>query len=353
MLSAVKATHFRCFQSATLELDARANLIVGPNAAGKTSLLEATAYLGRGKSFRGVPSQHVVQHGQDGFVVHGTLREGSGTRPIGIHYGAQGLDIRVDGETGANAAGLAEILPLQVVDPLVHELVAGGPEHRRRFLDWLVFHVEHGYLESWRRFRRALRQRNAALKRQAGPDLASWDREFADAAEAVDRMRVAAFQRLLPFVEQRVKILLGDRMSFEYRSGWPAGESLPDSLSDARARDLALGSTQHGPHRADIRLRYDERMAKRLVSRGQQKLLACGMVLAAVAAVEDQRSRPTLLLLDDPAAELDAGSLSRLVDAIRALKSQVIATALTENEPLLGSDTRVFHVEQGVVRDAD
>ena len=85
-----------------------------------------------------------------------------------------------------------------------------------------------------------------------------------------------------------------------------------------------------GPHRADIRLIYDERQAKRLVSRGQQKLLACSMVLAATEVVQTHLERPMLLLLDDPSAELDAESLVRLMDQVFALGSQVVATSLAE-----------------------
>ena len=72
--------------------------------------------------------------------------------------------MRVDGENSGGAAALAAALPLQVIDPDVHNLVSGGPDERRRFLDWLAFHVEPEYLALWRQFRRALKQRNAALK---------------------------------------------------------------------------------------------------------------------------------------------------------------------------------------------
>ena len=85
------------------------------------------------------------------------------------------------------------------------------------------------------------------------------------------------------------------------------------ALEDGLERDLQLGSTQAGPHRADLRLSYDERQARKLVSRGQQKLLASAMILAATETAQTALERPLLLLLDDPAAELDADSLARLM----------------------------------------
>lgn len=351
-LSTVRATGFRCFAEAELDVDPLANLIVGPNAAGKTSLLEAVAYLGRGKSFRGASTQQVVRHGEQQFVVFGRVSDGRRDRQVGVQNGRDGLEIRIDGERQVGVAALAELLPLQIVDPEVHELVAGGPERRRRYLDWILFHVEHRYLETWRRFRRALKQRNAALKLPQAPGLSGWDREFAEASEALTAQRRAALESAIPTLERMAGRLLGAAAGFEFRQGWPEEADLGDVLAAGRERDQAQGSTQQGPHRADIRLRYDDRMAKRLVSRGQQKLLACSLILAAAAIVQDALGRPLLLLLDDPAAELDSSSLAGLLDVVRELGCQVIATALTAEPALITEQTRMFHVEQGQVRNA-
>ena len=123
------------------------NLITGANASGKTSLLEALAYLGRGKSFRGASTQDLVRHGEAGFLLFGEVADDSRTVPVGVRNGRDGLEVRVAGETAGGAAALAEALPLQLIDPEVHNLIAGGPEKRRRYIDWIAFHVEHGHLE--------------------------------------------------------------------------------------------------------------------------------------------------------------------------------------------------------------
>jgi DNA replication and repair protein RecF len=99
-----------------------------------------------------------------------------------------------------------------------------------------------------------------------------------------------------------------------------------------------------------VKLVYDERQARKLVSRGQQKLLACAMVLAAAEVVQWKLGSPLLLLLDDPAAELDASSLSRLMESVAALGCQVIATALEPDRRLFAAPPTLFHVEQGIVR---
>jgi DNA replication and repair protein RecF len=330
------------------------NLIVGPNASGKTSLLEAVGYLGRGRSFRGATTRDLIRRGASGFVITGEARVGKRTVRLGVGNGSKGLEVRVAGETQQSAAALAEALPLQVIDPDVHDLVAAGPEHRRRYIDWMTFHVEPGYLGQWRRYRRALKQRNAALREGAvRPALRSWDQELAQSGMEVDAARGRLLALLAPLLRPLGEDLLGSPVSFDYQRGWGGGRTLADALEEGHERDRAMASTQSGPHRADLRIDYDERRARKRVSRGQQKLLASAMVLAAIAVVQEHLERPLLLLLDDPAAELDGASLKRLMAGISELGPQVLATALDAGTPLFAEPPCVFHVEQGIVRARD
>lgn len=342
-----RAEDFRCLRVVSLDLSPDYNLIYGANASGKTSLLEALAYLGRGKSFRGAPAASLIRHGAAAFTLFGiTQDEGRGSR-LGVRNSRDGLEIRVDGNSSGGAASLAEALPLQLIDPEVHDLVGGGPEHRRRYLDWLAFHVEHDFLLTWRRFRRALQQRNAALK--AGEGVSAWTTEFAELGTRVDALRRAVLDRAGASLARYSGELLGAPVRFEYRPGWPMGRSLEAALAESSERDRQQGSSQVGPHRADLSLQVDERHARRLVSRGQQKLLACSMILAATNVAQQALGRPLLLLLDDPAAELDQDSLDRLMKGVFALESQVIATALDRHALAFPATPAVFHVEQGEV----
>ena len=150
MIRLFRASNFRCLESVELALSDEFNLIYGENASGKTSLLEALAYLGRGKSFRGASTADLIQHGKDEFVLFGQVHSHSRVSNLGARNSRDGLEVRVDGDSDGGAAALAGALPLQVIDPEVHGLVAGGPELRRRFLDWVAFHVEHEHLLAWR-----------------------------------------------------------------------------------------------------------------------------------------------------------------------------------------------------------
>ena len=353
-LNNFSCTDFRCLKTAALELDSRYNLIFGGNASGKTSLLEAIAYLGRGRSFRGALAQNIVRHGASEFVIFGTAETGVRAATVGIRNSRDGLEIRIDGAKTRSAAGLAEILPLQVVDPDVHNLVAGGPEVRRRYLDWIAFHVEHSYLDRWRRFRRVLKQRNAALKENTSHDgLAAWDRELTEAGLEVDEARRRVLNITRPALQDIGASLLDCAADIEYQRGWSTDESLAEAMTAGVDRDRLLGSTQAGPHRADIKLVYDERQARRLVSRGQQKLLACALILAATKIVQSHIERSLLLLLDDPAAELDRDSLTRLMAVVDSLGCQVIATSLDPDVVIFPEAPRMFHVEQGRLQNTE
>lgn len=348
MIHRFKVSDFRCIKTADLELSPDFNLILGANASGKTSFLEALAYLGRGKSFRGASTANLVRHGETGFVLFGETDHGGRAQRIGVRNSREGLEVRVDGNDDGGAAALADALPLQVIDPEVHNLVAGGPELRRRFLDWVAFHVEHDHLQAWRRFRRALKQRNAALKTKASAAaIRSWNAEFVDLAGRLDASRRRVLDMALDVLIEYGVTLLGTELGFEYVQGWNREKTLEQALEEGIERDLQQGATQHGPHRADLKISYDERHARKLVSRGQQKLLASAMILAATETAQTALERPLLLLLDDPAAELDADSLSRLLTAVGGLGCQVVATSLTQAALDTPPGTRVFHVEQG------
>jgi len=354
MIRLFRASNFRCLESAELHLAADFNLIYGANASGKTSLLEALAYLGRGKSFRGATTPNLIQHGKEEFVLFGQVDGPARKCSLGVRNSRAGLEVRVDGDNEGGAAALAEALPLQVIDPEVHNLVAGGPELRRRFIDWVAFHVEQEHLATWRKFRRALKQRNAALKAKSGAaTIQSWNAEFEALSAALDQSRRRALEVALDSLQAFGQRLLGTSLGFDYQKGWSKDKALHQALEEGLERDLQLGSTQSGPHRADLKISYDEKQARRLVSRGQQKLLASAMILAATDTAQTALERPLLLILDDPAAELDSDSLDRLMAAVASLGCQVVATSLEPDALKAPAGAAMFHVEHGVLREIE
>ena len=343
---------FRCIDQAELEFDQRCNLISGENASGKTSLLEAIFFLGRGRSFRTPRNETLIRRGCDAFVLTGRVGRGERAHPVGLRVGADGIEARYAGRPVTGLAELATLLPVQAIDPEVHRLVEGGPQERRRYLDWGVFHVEPGFVGHWRRYQRALRQRNAALRtRQVRAAVRAWDQELVEAGMSVADQRAQYLNRLQPVVAAVSERLLGAPLDLSLSRGWSCERELDEALDVSWPRDVERGVTHVGPHRADLTVRYQGILAKDRVSRGQQKLAAAALLIGQLRCDADQGSAVAALLVDDPAAELDCGNLDRLLGEVLDVPAQLFVTALEAGNPTLRRlpAGRMFHVEHGAV----
>jgi DNA replication and repair protein RecF len=273
---------------------------------------------------------------------------------LGVEGSADGLHARVGGERVASLAELAWVLPVQIIDPEIHRLIEEGPNRRRRFLDWGVFHVEHSFVEHWQRYQQALRQRNASLKAQQGrATVTAWDSALVRYGELITDARRRYVEALAPVAASVATRLLDLELVLTYRPGWAAGTELRSALEVGFTRDQELGATQAGPHRADLAIRLQGVSVRDRVSRGQQKLLAAVLLLSQIKLFpQNSRAQPTLLL-DDPAAELDSAHLRALLDEVRAQPLQLIVTTLqaTETElAVFGAPGRRFEIEAGHVR---
>jgi DNA replication and repair protein RecF len=347
-LGSFRAERFRCLASIELELDPGANLFVGPNASGKTSLLEAAFFLSRGRSFRTRRREALIAQGQDNFLLTGQALGGAEPVPLGVRATRASTEWHVAGAVAGGIADLAEQFPAQVIDPDVHKLLEEGPGRRRRFLDWGVFHVEHAFLPTWRRYHQALRQRNAALKQDAGDDdLAAWEIELAASGETLAAQRAAYLARLASPLARIGDALLDQPVTLVHHPGWDTDRPLLDALAGDRRRDRRYKATQLGPHRGDVVVQVAGRPAKDHVSRGQQKLVAAGLMLAQLELQEQEKPGRSALLLDDPAAELDGENLARLMRLVREVPAQLWVTALKPEIASLVRDARMFHVKQG------
>ena len=352
-LQLFRASGFRCLEDLEIQPDSRLNIVTGPNASGKTSLLEALFYLGRGRSFRNAGNRELIKSSATGFTLYGETVSRETTARLGVEVQIGERRVRVNGENG-NGGDLATILPVQAIDPEVHELVQGGPEQRRRFLDWGVFHVKHEFLNTWRRYQKALRQRNAAL-RQKEPDnrVKLWDNELIEQGERVHSLRKSFIEAYLPLFVS----IIDENLPFEsicsYKHGWSPNVGFDEALANSWKRDRAFGATQVGPHRADLQIEVQDRRARHRVSRGQQKMLAAAMVIAQVRYVAGVTDTELLLLVDDPAAELDRENRARLFTLLRDMPAQMFMTALEAADlppaESLSDRAKSFHIDHGKV----
>lgn len=360
-ITALDVRDVRCIEAAALEPAPGVNLIVGDNAAGKTSLLESIHLLGTGRSFAASRPSRMVRTGAGPLRVVARVQEGLSPHRLhrlGLERAATGpATMRRDGEDVDRIAEMARLLPVVPVHPDSHELVSGGPGTRRRLLDQGLFHVEPSFHVAWQRYRRCLAQRNALLRSTMSPaaELEAWEEELAEAGMRMDESRRAYVAELARVIEHRAPALVGGEVAvtLDYRRGWPEGSELRESLRKSRPRDREQSATTVGPHRADLVLRWNDRNSRQRVSRGQQKLLVYLLRLAQAEQLSRSTGEGCILLLDDLAAELDAERRESVLALAVDVGAQVFITAVEIDMLPLGSieGFSVFHVEQGRVRE--
>jgi len=349
-LRRVQVSDFRCLHSAEVEFHPQFTLVSGPNASGKTSLLEALYVLGRGRSFRTRKLDHLIRTGAQRFVIYGEAELHERRVGLGVEGTAQGIRARMGGERVSSLGELAAALPVQIIDPEVHRLIEEGPGRRRRFLDWGVFHVEHGYVERWQRYQQVLKQRNAALKaRQARAAVAAWDVELVRLGDYLNEARTRYVSLLSGSASVIANSLLGMDLGLSYRSGWNRDQSFSEALAASWPHDQEAGTTQVGPQRAEIAIRLNGTAVKDRISRGQQKLLAAALLMAQLSQFpQDAAVRPTLLL-DDPAAELDSDRLLGLIQEVTQQAVQLVVTSLNPEFTVFGAPGRRYSVKDGQI----
>jgi len=349
-LSRLQVTDFRCLQSAELDPDSHFTLVSGPNASGKTSLLEAIYSLGRGRSFRTRRLEHLIRHGAERFVVFGEVDTTTRRVPMGVEGSRNGIRAQIDGDKPSSLAELASFLPVQIIDPEVHHLIDEGPSGRRRFLDWGVFHVEQSFVGHWQRYQQVLRQRNAALKARQPRDVVSvWDGDLVRTGESLSAARARYVTLLSPSAEAIGRNLLGMDLSMSYRNGWLKGQSMAEALEQSWNHDLETGATQVGPHRAELGIRLGGAPVKDRISRGQQKLLAAALLIAQLKLFPEASPVQPTLLLDDPAAELDDERLANLIREVSSQAVQLIVTTLHGEFSAFGEPGRRYTMNAGQV----
>jgi DNA replication and repair protein RecF len=331
------------------------NLITGDNGAGKTSLLEALHLLAYGRSFRGRVRDGLIRTGTETVEVFAEWREDSRsrTRRAGLRHAGQRWEGRLDGEAVTQLGELCAALAVVTFEPGSHALVTGGGEPRRRLVDWGLFHVEPDFLPLWRRYARALKQRNALLKaRVRDHQLDAWDHELAEAGEPLTRRRQEYLDALEPLLQAMAGELaprLG-RATLGFQPGWSRDNlSLADALLIARDRDLANGFTSVGPHRADWRIDYAALPGRETLSRGQAKLTALAVLLAQAERHATACGEWPVVALDDLASELDRHHQRRVLDWLESSGAQVFITGTEAPSTLseLRRTVEVFHVEHG------
>lgn len=362
-LQQIEVAGFRNLLDQRLCFSTGFNIFYGANGSGKTSILEAIHVLGAGRSFRTTNLFNIIQHGRERYALGGIVAQNDlYNQKLITNIGVEktrtgGKSFRLAGKS-SSAAAVARMLPVQAIGTDSHKLIDAGPEHRRKFVDWAVFHMEHDFWEAWQAFKVGLAQRNSILKASVGRRmtagvLTAWQGVFVEAAIKVDAVRKQFLGNLMPVAQAILQAWLpGRSLELKYSQGWAEAEEFAATLEANLSLDLMLGFTSKGPHRADIDIMLDGAPAKEFLSRGQQKLLVCALLLARSQLLVAQQQKRSIFLFDDLHAELDENSSRRLLAGLGALQSQVFITNIAREAILrclagVTAEARFFAVETG------
>jgi DNA replication and repair protein RecF len=344
----------RCLEGVSIAPAPGISVFVGANGAGKTSVLEAAYLLSHGRSFRAGSRDVLLKRGATALSVFAEVRDGDGrARRLGLGRESGRWQARVDGDA-VSLGSLVQECAVVCFEPGSHDLIAGPSDERRRFLDWGLFHVERGFVNQWRRYQRALKQRNALLR--SGPPVDGnlmdpWESELAASGEALSSYRKTYLDRLLPHIQGFMGNVLPELGEFtiRYKGGWDEAMDLAATLFERRGRDVGRGHTTAGPHRADFTIAFEHAPLREHLSRGQEKLCALACLLGQASLHAEMRGEWPVVCLDDLASELDRTHQEWVVAQLMGRDVQVLVTGTEVPHALIDQPVTVFHVEQGGV----
>ncbi len=353
MLEQLLARDFRCFEQVRLDLDPDLTALVGRNGQGKTSLLEAACVLLRVQSPRTSNRGEWIRFGAPAAVVEGTWRG----RALRAAVSAKTRRLAVDGAVCGRAADyLAQTGVVVWMDHADMNLLRGGGEHRRRFLDFAASQMFPDYLPALRAYERALRGRNYVLKRDA---VIAWRQADAFARVMAEHARVLSARRAelcaalgAPAAAFHESVSGGEEsLRLSHLSGQES-EDLLEELQACREEEARLRATQRGPHRDDLRLELKGLDARVFASEGQQRTLALALKLAQAQALHEARGLPPLLLMDDVFGELDRERRRAFLDCLPPGTQKIMTTTRLDWLADGQAPGRTYEVISGAVQEA-
>lgn len=325
LIQSLRLHNFRCFASLDWNVPSRGALILGDNAQGKTSLLEALCFALRLDSPRTSHAESLVRHGSQRFGL--LMRTHSEARRI-VWQGGR-LDLQLGGAPcSAPADYLAGAPPVVWFGNGDIAIIRGNAEERRRRLDFLGPQWHPGYRRELLRYRHALRSRNALLKQRRADEAAlrSYTRTVAEYGERLVALRRRLLMLLLPHLHAAHCRIAGREEPIELIYEPSTQLPLPEALEASLAEDRRLGFTRFGPHRDDFALLIHGVAASEFGSEGQQRTLALALQLAHASLLMEETGMPPVLLIDDIFGELDPSRRRAFLGALPAESASFITT---------------------------
>ena len=362
ILKRISILNYKNLEQVELELSPKMNCLIGQNGMGKTNLLDAVYYLSFCKSATNPIDSQNMMHNQDFFMIQGIYLTDDGTQEE-VYCGMKRKQKKQFKRNKKEYSRLSDhigFIPLVMVSPSDSELIAGGSEERRRFMDVVISQYDKEYLDSLIKYNKALAQRNILLKAEHEPDeelMNVWEEMMASAGMVVYRKRVAFIQEFIPTFQSFYSFVSQDKeqVGLSYESHASQGDLL-QLIRENRQRDRIIGYSTKGVHKDDLMMQLGDYPIKREGSQGQNKTYLIALKLAQFDFLHRMGSRTTpLLLLDDIFDKLDASRVEQIIKLVASDRFGQIFMTDTNREHLdrilrkIEGEYKVFEVKDGVV----
>ncbi len=358
---------FKNLEDVNLEFSPNLNCFIGNNGVGKTNLMDAIYYLSFCKSFLNSADSMNIKHEKDFFVIQGKYNRDEQEENIycGLKRGHKKQFKRNKKEYKKLAEHIG-LLPLIIITPSDIDLIMGGSEERRKFLDVLISQYDHAYLEALIRYNRALQQRNKLLKHFASErtfskeTLEVWDEQLVHHGVPIHKKRVEYIQRLQPIFQEYYDLISsGKEQIGMFHQSQLYDADFAQLLAENLQKDRVLQYTSVGIHKDDILFKIDDYPIKKLGSQGQKKTYLVALKLAQFNFVKEMSGQTPILLLDDIFDKLDKNRVEQIVKLVANDHFGQIFITDTNREHLdqileeVQADSKIFVVSNGTVQETN
>lgn len=337
-LKALYLHNFRLYEEAQFQFSPGINVIKGPNAQGKTSILEAIYFLITGHSFRTSQTKDLIRHNAPYFFLEATFVKHTIEQKLRVYYSPSEKKVCYNSTTTPSINSLLGILQGVVFHPDDSAIVKGAPNVRRQLLDIQLAQTDPLYIHHLTRYERAMRQRNHLLRAKSHAAIDSWEYEMSNAAAFIIQQRSLAVTELCKQAQDHYRIICGGNECFHlnYKANGAGDHPLTDIISIRdlfraqykrhRIREMDLGATLTGPHKDDLLITLNNNEARAFASEGQQRSCIAALRLAEWSRLDLISQEPPLMLVDDLGTSLDASRRGHMLDYFKTLKQVFIST---------------------------
>ncbi|QTH42927.1 DNA replication/repair protein RecF [Cohnella sp. LGH] len=366
-LKAMELQGYRNYDSVKLTTEGGVNIFIGPNAQGKTNLLEAIHVLSLTKSHRTSKDKELISWNSSSAVIRAQMSRRVGDVSLELQLSAQGKKAKVNGLEQRKLSTFVGTLNVVLFAPEDLDIVKGAPGVRRRFMDMEIGQVHPGYLYDMQQYQKILQQRNNYLKstdiRRASPELLEvWNEQLALTGVKMMQKRKNFILQLQKWAEKIHAGITGgtEHLTVDYKPSFGTADSLDSQdqsslfgqfmikLTQSKEQEFRRGTTLTGPHRDDLTFAINGKDVQSFGSQGQQRTAALSLKLAELELMHEEIGEYPLLLLDDVLSELDQTRQTQLIETFQSRVQTFITTTGLESVNMSRlKDASIFHVKDG------